>query len=338
MSLFTKAIVLHEKNSALSVEQFELPDLQENQVHIKVCAAALNRRDLWIQKGLYSQIRYPAILGSDGCGIVVNVANKKHNHLLGQKVIIHPSLYWGDNEKAQGTSFQVLGMPTYGTLARNIICNYDRVYIAPEYLSNIQAAALPLTGLTGWRALIRQGNVQENDKILITGIGGGVALIAAQLAIALGAEVWVTSGNEQKIQSAVNLGAKGGILYTNPHWGKEIHNSIGGFDCIIDGTGGNEFNQLLEAVKAGGTIVNYGATLGAVEKLNIHRIFWKQISIIGSTMGNDEDFRNMLDFVKQNRIIPVIDSVFAPEEINTALERMEQGTQFGKIIISMENK
>lgn len=337
MSLFTKAAVLYEKGAKLRLDGFELPDLQENQVHIRILAAALNRRDLWIQKGLYAKIQYPAILGSDGCGIVVNVANKEHNHLLGQRVIIHPSLFWGENEKAQGTSFQVLGMPTYGTLAKDIVCNYDRVYLAPKHLTNEQAAALPLAGLTGWRALIRQGKAQNKHKILITGIGGGVALITAQLAIALGCEVWITSGDETKIQSALSMGASGGILYTDANWGKEVHKTMGGFDCIIDGTAGNEFNQLLEAVKAGGTIVNYGATLGAVEKLNIHRIFWKQITIIGSTMGNDEDFSNMLDFVEQKSIVPAVDSVFTLQEIDNAFDKMERNKQFGKIIITMED-
>lgn len=337
MSLLTKALVLREKNAIPTVEDFFLPPMRNNQVTVKIHAAALNHRDVWIQQGLYAKIQYPTIVGSDGCGYVSDVAEGVSESLIGQRVIIHPSLMWGDDIKAQSNNFQVLGMPTYGTFAHHCIVDADRVYAAPSYLSDAECAALPLAGLTAWRALMTQGKAQSHHKVLITGIGGGVALCAAQFALALGAEVWVTSGSQDKITMAQHLGAKGGILYSEPDFGKSLMKSMGGFDIIVDGTGGETFNHALEAIKPGGTIVIYGATAGTPNNVNIHRIFWKQVHIIGSTMGNDNDFAEMLAFVSQHRIKPIIAKTFLLEQGAEAFRYLQSGAQTGKVVLLMEN-
>lgn len=338
MSIVTKAVVLNERGGVPTFQNIELPEIKENQVHIKIRTAALNHRDVWIQQGRYAKIQYPCILGSDGCGIVTTTANEQHRDFVGKRVIIHPSLHWGDNPKAQSPQFQVLGMPTNGTFAHDFFIDADRVFEAPEHLSDSEAAALPLVGLTAWRALMRQGNVETHHKVLITGIGGGVALMAAQFALALNAEVWVTSGNDEKIKRAIGFGATDGILYSEDGWGKKLLSMSGGFDCIIDGTGGETLNELLEAIKPGGKIVCYGATLGAPEKFNIHRLFWKQFSIVGSTMGNDEDFLTMIDFVNEKRIKPIVDSVYPFTKADEVFNRLSNGKQFGKIVLTRENE
>lgn len=337
MSLVTKALVLREKNGMPIVEDFLLPAMRNNQVTVKIHAAALNHRDVWIQQGLYAKIQYPAIVGSDGCGYVCDVSEGVSESLIGQRVIIHPSLFWGDDMKAQSNNFHVLGMPTYGTFAHHCIVDADRVYAAPSYLSDAECAALPLAGLTAWRALMNQGKAQSRHKILITGIGGGVALFAAQCALALGAEVWVTSGSQDKISMAQHLGAKGGILYSEPDFGKSLMKAMGGFDIIVDGTGGETLNHALEAIKPGGTIVIYGATAGTPNNVNIHRIFWKQVHIIGSTMGNDSDFAEMLAFVTQYRIKPIIAKTLYLEQGAEAFRYLHSGAQTGKIVLLMEN-
>ena len=338
MSIVTKAVVLNEKGGIPTFQTIELPEIKENQVHIKIRAAALNHRDVWIQQGRYAKIQYPCILGSDGCGVVIGVGNEKFRDFIGKRVIIHPSLNWGDNPKAQSAQFQVLGMPTNGTFAHDFFIDANRVFVAPDDLSDNEAAALPLVGLTAWRALTRQGNIEAQQKVLITGIGGGVALMAAQFALAMKVEVGVTSGKDEKIKRAIDFGATNGILYSEIGWGKKLLTMSGGFDCIIDGTGGESFNELLEAVKPGGKIVCYGATLGAPEKFNIHRLFWKQVSIVGSTMGNDEDFVTMIDFVNEKRIKPIVDSVYPFTKAVDAFNRLSNGEQFGKIVLTRENE
>jgi len=337
MSLMTKALVLREKNADPTVEDFLLPPMRDNQVTLRILAAALNHRDIWIQQGLYAKIQYPAIVGSDGCGYVTDVSEGVDKSRIGQRVILHPSLFWGDDTKAQSNHFQVLGMPTHGTFAYHCIIDADRVYAAPPFLSDAECAALPLAGLTAWRALMTQGKAQSHHKILITGIGGGVALFAAQFALALGAEVWVTSGSNDKIAMAQSIGAQGGILYTEPDFGKYLMKSMGGFDIVIDGTGGQTLNHALEAVKPGGTIVLYGATAGTPDNFNVHRLFWKQVQIIGSTMGDDNDFATMLTFVSEHRMKPIIAKTFYLEHGAEAFRYLHSGAQTGKVVLLMEN-
>lgn len=337
MSLMTKALVLREKNADPTVEDFLLPPMRSHQVTVRIHAAALNHRDIWIQQGLYAKIQYPAIVGSDGCGYITDVSEGVDTSRIGERVILHPSLFWGDDTKAQSTNFQVLGMPTHGTFAHHCRIDADRVYPAPSFLSDAECAALPLAGLTAWRALMTQGKAQSHHKILITGIGGGVALFAAQFALALGAEVWVTSGSNDKIAMAQSIGAQGGILYTEPDFGKYLMKSMGGFDLVVDGTGGQTLNHALEAVKPGGTIVLYGATAGTPDNFNVHRLFWKQIHIIGSTMGDDNDFATMLTFVSQHRMKPIIAKTFLLEHGAQAFRYLHSGAQTGKVVLLMEN-
>jgi len=169
---------------------------------------------------------------------------------------------------------------------------------------------------------------------LISGVGGGVALFAFQFAIAAGAEVWVTSGTGWKIDNAMKMGAAGGINYKNADW-KSFGKESGGFDVIIDSAGGDGFSNLIKVANPGARICFYGGTRGKITALNPQIIFWKQLSIFGSTMGTDEEFKDMVDFVDQHEIIPVIDSVYSLKDGNDAFKRMENGLQFGKIVLKI---
>lgn len=208
-----KALVL-QTSGKLELSDLEQPPLPPKWARLRMLSAALNHRDEWIIQGKYANIQYPSILGSDGCGIVVAI-HADDQTLLGQRVIVNPSLNWGSDERAQSRAFAILGMPLPGTFAEYLDVPIDRLYPAPKHLSDEEAAALPLAGLTAFRALFVQGQFQPPERLLITGIGGGVALFALQFAHAAAAEyIAVTSGAQWKLQRAQQLGAQIGVLYT----------------------------------------------------------------------------------------------------------------------------
>ncbi len=330
-----KAVVLSVAGASVEIQDVNIPALPDDAFAlVRLAAAALNRRDFYITQGLYAKIRYPVIPGSDGCGVVV----KGDESWAGREVIINPSLDWGENPKAQGARYSIVGMPTGGTLAEYIAVPANRLHPKPPHLTAIQAAALPLAGVTAFRAVKTQGGAEAGQTALVTGIGGGVALFAVQFAVALGANVFCTSGSDEKIAKTAAMGAAGGANYRNEFWDKQLLEQSGGFDLIIDGAGGEQMNTLLALCKPGGTIVSYGATLGAAKNLNLHRLFWKQIRLQGTTMGTDEDFAAMLAFVEKHRITPVIDAVFPLNDAAEAFRLMERGGQFGKIAVKMEER
>lgn len=316
------ALVLNAVNEPLSFQS--LADLKAEPGHVVVSlmASALNHRDLFITRGLYAGIRLPVIPGSDGAGLLGD-----------RRVVIYPALEWGDSPDFQGKDFRVLGMPDNGTFAQYIAVPQSSVYDMPAHLTWEQAAALPLAGLTAWRTLFSRCKLQRGEKVLITGIGGGVALTALQLAVAAGATVYVTSGSNEKINKAVELGAAGGENYKEDGWDKRLKQNSGGFDVVIDSAGGDGFSLLPGMCNPGARIGFYGGTLGKVNGLSLQPVFWKQISLLGSTMGSQEEFGEMLRFVEAHRIVPVVDEVFRLEDGNEAMEKMRNGNQFGKLVL-----
>jgi len=183
--------------------------------------------------------------------------------------------------------------------------------------------------------VLLQGGCSHSHTVVITGIGGGVALTAFTMALAIGARVFVTSTSDEKLAKARAMGALGGVNTTTEGWAKDLAAQAGDIDLIVDSLGGNIFNDLLTMARPGGRIVSYGATLGSVEKFNMHRVFWKQLHIIGSTMGTAADFGDMMEFVKLHRLVPIVDSVVTLDDTPTALERLKRGEQFGKIVVSI---
>ncbi len=330
-----KAIVLENKDQPLIIKEVDDYQIGADEVLIRIKSAAFNHRDLWIQKGQYAGLKYPIILGSDGSGIVSQIGDNVDKRLLNQDVIINPSHNWGDNIKAQSNSFKILGLPDDGTFAQYAKVNAKYVAHKPQNLDFNQAAAIPLAGLTAYRSLFTRAKLEKGEKVLVTGIGGGVALFALQFALASGADVYVTSSSEQKIEQAIKLGATGGINYTKDDWHKELLKISGNFDVIVDSAGGEGFNKLIDLASNGGRIVFFGATKGAVPNLVLQKIFWKQLSLLGSTMGSEDDFDNMVKFVEKHNIKPVIDQIFKMDQAEKAIKRMEEGSQFGKIILEI---
>jgi NADPH:quinone reductase-like Zn-dependent oxidoreductase len=330
-----KAIILEELNQPLAVKEAPIPEISAHEVLVKIHAAAFNHRDLWIQKGQYAGIRFPIILGADGSGVVEKVGSHVGDSWLKKEVILNPSLNWGSDPRVQAKDYVILGTPNDGTFAQYVKIDARLLFEKPKHLSFEQAAALPLAGLTGFRALMKRAAAKQGETVLITGIGGGVALQAMQFAIAAGCNTYVTSGDDAKIAQAISMGAKGGVNYKTADWDKELKKMSGGFEAIVDSSGGETFSKLVDMAKPAGRIAMYGATLGAFNSGVPAKIFWKQLDILGSTMGNDEEFAEMVNFVNQHKIIPVVDAVYPLEQAQTALEKMAKGAQLGKIVLSI---
>lgn len=330
-----KAAILHAKQQAFSIEETTLPDLQAGEARVKIYAAAFNRRDYWIQQGQYAGLKYPIILGSDGAGIVEAVGENVATEWIGKEVVLNPSHNWGENPRAQGKKYKILGLPDNGTFAEYVNISAEHLVEKPTHLDWAQSAAIPLAGLTAYRALFSRAQLKAGEKVLITGIGGGVATFALQFALAAGAQVFVTSGSQEKIEKAMLLGASGGANYKEENWAKTLKEKAGEFEVIIDSAGGEGFNELINLAAAGGRIAFYGGTKGNIPNVSPQKLFWKQLSLLGSTMGTEQEFSEMIAYIVAHKIIPVVDSIFELEEANTALEKMSSGSQLGKIVLRM---
>lgn len=333
-----KALVQKAKNKPMEWTEFKDPLLKAGLVQLKVKAAALNHRDLWVKKGMYAGITYPMILGSDVAGIVDEVGKDVPAEWVGKSAIVNPSHRWGPDDRHQGPDYKILGMPDFGGFAEILSIPAEYVFPKPEHLTFEQAAALPLAGLTAWRALITRAKAKAQQKVLITGIGGGVALFALQFALALDCEVWVTSSKASKLKAAKSMGAKGGANYREEAWAKSLLAKAGEFDVVIDGAGGPGFKELMGLAGFGARIALYGGTAGNYEGVSPQKIFWKQLSILGSTMGSPTDFQGMLRFVNEKKIVPVIDEIFHYEASDEAFKKLEEGGQFGKLVLSFADE
>ncbi len=339
-AVLNKTGKVEELGTNLLIKERPQPEINADEVLIQVKYAALNHRDLWITKGLYAGISLPLVPGSDCAGVIIKVgANvKKSNeiHLKeGDDVFIDPSFSWGESDEFQGKDFSILGLPEDGTLQEFVSVNYKNVYKIPANLNLKTASAFPLAGVTAYRACFTKGNVSNKTKVLITGAGGGVASLAIKFCIKAGAQVYVTSGSDEKIEHAVSFGVNCGFNYKIENWESRLIDTCGKMDVIIDGSGGSEINKYLNILTPGGRLVIYGATAGMPKDLDLRKIFWKQLKISGTTMGSPADFRGMIKFIEKNNIEPVIDKVFPLDDIVSAFKRMDSAEQFGKILVKM---
>ncbi len=325
-----KAIKLvGDRDLHIELLDIDKPEVRNGQCLVRIKAASLNRRDFWITVGKYPKIKEEVILGSDGSGEVIDGPEE----WIGKEVIINPNVNWGDNPMAQSRDYQILGMPKNGTLAEYIVVDPDRLVEKPDFLSFGQAACFPLAGLTAYRACFLKGEVKEGTKVLVTGIGGGVAQFALSFCKAVKAEVYVTSSSKNKISDAVSAGARSGFNYKKEEWVKTAKKEAEAFDVIIDSSGGNMVDQYLKVIKPGGKIVIYGASGGRAEAFDLPRVFWQQVSIIGTSMGNDVEFAEMVAFIDKYKIKPIIDKEFPMEDFKDAFRRFVDKDHYGKVVL-----
>jgi NADPH:quinone reductase-like Zn-dependent oxidoreductase len=335
-----KAIRLHELDGPENLVYEDTPDPEpgSGEVVVKVHAAALNRRDVFVTRGMYpgaKQEALPITLGSDGSGEVVARGEGAGGPDEGTEVVINPALHWGDDPAVPGKEYRILGLPDEGTFAQFVKVPGDHVFPKPSHLSHEEAAAIPLGALTAYRALVTRGRVQQGETVVVPGIGSGVATFVVQMAASLGARVFVTSGSEEKIEKAKELGAEGGVNYNNEDWSKELKGMAGGVDLSVDHVGGEAFDALVSLAAPGGRIVTFGATAGPKVSVVMPRIFLKHLTVLGTAMGTPEEFGAMLDLYAEHGLRPVVNETFPLEEATAAMGHMEEGAGIGKIVLDV---
>jgi len=324
-------------NQEIILQEFNKPVPGKGEAIVQIHYAALNHRDLWTLKGQYRGSSENLILGSDGSGILDSLGETAQTRLeIGQEVIINPSLNWGENENAQGPDFQILGNPDPGTFSQYIKVPMDNIFPLPKGMSLMEGAALPLAGLTAYRALFTRGKLKKGQNLLITGIGGGAAQLGFQMAKAIGARVFISSSKISKITESIQEGAEEGFDYTQSDWVKNAQKSVPeGFDLIMDSASGKGFPDLIDLLKPGGSFVFFGGTAGPWASPIPAKIFWKQINILGTTMGSPKEFQELIQFFEEYSLHPKIDQIFPLSNINQAFRRMESGEQTGKILLKI---
>jgi zinc-binding alcohol dehydrogenase/oxidoreductase len=335
-----KAVVLNKIGGPenLKIEDVATPEPLPGEVRVRLKTSALNRRDYWISIGKYPGMKPPCIAGSDGAGVIDAVGDGGDDSVIGKEVVVYPAREWGNEEHRYGPTFRVLGMPDQGTFAEYICIPATDFYAKPAHLDWQQAAAIPLAGLTSWRAVNTQAEVKAGQKVLVTAAGSGVSTFAIQWALDLGAEVYVTSGSEEKIEKVKAMGVSAGVNYREDGFTKKLREMSGGFDAIIDSGGGDGINALLDTLNNGGRYVFFGATLGnASTGLEMAKLFLRHIRIQGTTMGSPREFAAMMKFVSEKKIKPVIHEVFSMQEAVAAHKLMESFSQLGKIVLRNEN-
>jgi NADPH:quinone reductase-like Zn-dependent oxidoreductase len=322
-----KAIRIHEDGGPEVLRYEDAPDPVPGtgQVLIDLRAASLNHLDIWVRKGLPS-VPKPRILGADGAGVVVS----GDGFTPGDRVVINPGLDHGDGR------ITVIGEHTDGTHAERIAVPREQVYPLPDDLDFETAAAFPLVFETAYRMLATKAALREDEWVLVWGIGGGVSTACLAIAKALGARVVVTSGSAQKLERAVELGADAALNHDEDDVPAAVKDLTGGgAQVVVDNVGQATWQRSLAAARAEGRICVCGATSGPNPPAQLHRIWWKQLTVYGSTMGSRTDFEAVYELVSSGRAVPVIDHVFPLAEAAAAHERLEAGEQLGKIVLTI---
>jgi NADPH:quinone reductase-like Zn-dependent oxidoreductase len=321
-----RAIRIHEDGGPEVLRYEEVPDPEPGpgEVLVALRAASLNHLDIWVRKGLPS-VPKPRILGADGAGVVAGLGDGLTGFAEGDRVVINPGL-------EHGAVITVIGEHTDGTHCELIAVPASNVFLLDDRLSFEEAAAFPLVFETAYRMLVTKAALREGDWVLVWGIGGGVATAAFELARALGARTLVTSGSDEKLEQARAWGAD---LAVNHHDDDVLAaaKEVGGADVVIETVGEATWARSLGAVKPGGRVVVCGATSGPNPPAQLHRFWWKQLTVYGSTMGTRDDFVGAYDLVRSGRARVHVDSVLPLAEARAAHERLEAGEQLGKIVL-----
>ncbi len=315
-------------------ESVELTDPEPGQgeVSVRVVAAALNRRDWWIWRDPGSEL--PVTLGSDAAGVVIAVGAGVDPSVVGDEVVVNPTLGWAEGEQVPSESFEILGAPRDGTFADRVVVPAQNVARRPAGLSWEESAALGLAGLTAWRAAVTCAGVGSGRRLLVTGAGSGVATFAVQIAVAMGSEVWVTTSTDAKLDRLRQLGAQGGVIYSQPNWASHLRAAAGGgFDAVIDSWGADGWPEALSALRWGGVLVSFGDTGGESSTIAVADVYWAWRSIVGTTMGSPAEFRALLQHVATHEWRPVVDSVHGLDEIDAAARRLTDRDRFGKVVL-----
>jgi zinc-binding alcohol dehydrogenase/oxidoreductase len=318
-----QAIRVHE-GEVLAYETIADPVPRAGEVLVELRAAALNRRDLLVRKGIYP-FPLPLVPGSDGAGV---------RRDTGEEVVLFPAVGWGEREDAPGPDFEFLGGPRDGTYAELVTVPAEGMFPRPTGFSWEEAASFPLAAVTAYRALFSRGGLREGETVLALGAGSGVTSFVVQLAVQAGARVLVTSSSDAKIERAKELGAEAGVNYeTVEDWPAAVR-QLGPVDLALDSVG-STWQQCLDSVRPGGRVVVFGGTGGTEVVVQVRPLYFRQQSLHGTQLGSPRDFEALLRMLSEASWRPVLDSVRPLAEAEAALDRMESGEHFGKLVLSI---
>jgi NADPH:quinone reductase-like Zn-dependent oxidoreductase len=341
-----KALAFNEFGGPDKLKLQDVPDpkLKPDEVLVKVRACALNHLDIFVREGIPAlKTPLPFWTGCDIAGEIVQVGADAPGVKLGDRVAVNPNLTCGRCEFcAQGedslcVKYGILGEHVPGGLAEYVAVRADNVLPLPAQVSFEDAASFVLTNMTAWRMVVTQGQVRPGHDVLIIGVGGGVSSTAVQIARLCGARVIVTSSDDAKLEKAKALGAEVGINYRkNPGWAKDVFEATGkrGVDVVIENVGAATWKDSIRSLKGGGRLVTCGATSGPVGETLIPLVFWKQVHIIGSTMANRKEFHDVMGQFFAGRLKAIIDEVVPLKDGAAAQQRLAEGKQFGKIVLT----
>jgi NADPH2:quinone reductase len=323
-----KAVRIHEDGGPEVLRYEDAPDPEPgpSEVLVRLRAASLNHLDIWVRKGLPS-VPKPRILGADGAGVVEALGEGVDSLAIGQPVVINPGIEHGE-------TIHVIGEHTQGTHAELVVVPSTNVYPLADGISFEEAAAFPLVFETAYRMLVTKAALQENEWVLVWGIGGGVATAAFQIARALGARTVVTSSSDAKLGRAAELGADVTVNHSTGDVAAAVKEATGaGVDVVVEHVGEATWKTSLACVRPGGRVTVCGATTGPNPPAQLHRIWWKQLTVLGSSMGTRADFEGAYALVRSGRARPIVDRVFPLSEARAAHERLEAGEQLGKVVL-----
>jgi NADPH:quinone reductase-like Zn-dependent oxidoreductase len=335
----------HGGNDVLQYGERPTPEPGPGEVRIAVRAAALNRLDIFVRNGI-PHVPLPQIPGADAAGVVDALGEGVTGLTPGDRVLVQPGLFCGAcahcraGEQSLCTSYRILGEHTTGTFAEFVVVPSRNVFPIPERLSFEEAAAFPLAYQTAWRMIVGRAAVRAGETVLIHGAGGGVAGAALEIALFCGARVLATTSGAEKSTRLRETGAELVVDYSREDVGQAVraHTSKRGADVIVDTVGEATWMTSLKSAARGGRIVTCGATTGPNPREEIRLIFWKQLSILGSTMANDREFRALYAAVASGKIRPRVDRVFPMSEAAAAYRSMEENAHHGKIVLVPEGR
>jgi zinc-binding alcohol dehydrogenase/oxidoreductase len=322
------AVVMHEFGAAevLRPGEFSGPPERQGWVTIALRASALNWHDVLVRQGRYRS-PLPHIIGADGAGVRTDT---------GEDVVVLPSLNWGGRNDAPGSRWEILGDHTPGTYAELVSVPAECVAPKPAGMSWAEAAALPLVGVTTYRALFVRGRLRAGESMLVIGAGGGIATMAIALAVAAGASITVTSSSNDTIERGVSAGARGGVLHSETEWpehARALSPNGAGFDLILDPVG--RWSESVRALRPGGRLVVLGANAAQTAPMDVRSFYFGQFDLLGTTMGSNRDFADLLDMIDRCSVRPpVIDREFPLDRAAEAHEHLEQARAFGKCVLT----
>jgi zinc-binding alcohol dehydrogenase/oxidoreductase len=332
------AVVSNDPGSTpLRVADIPIPEPRPGWVRVRLHRAALNRLDaMMVSQRL--DLERPSILGSDGAGIVDAVGGGVVGAEVGAEVVLGPSLWWGPDPRAPGADYEILGSPTDGTHAEHVVVPAENVHPKPSRLTMAEAAALPMAGLTAWRGLVTRGRLSGGEKVVVGAASSGVGTMAVQIAKALGAHVVAITSAADKADTIRQLGADQVLLRTEPDFVDQLTAATGGLaDLALDPTGAL-WQPMLQALRPGGRLVAVGRMVAEVAQPRVQTVYWKQVDILGSSMGSPADLRRLLAHVETSGWAPAVDSTYPLQAIRDAYARLDHPARTGKVLLDVTGR